>query len=236
MGAFYHRTAMRSHPTLAALVVLLALPGSAQAAEIQVDRPCYADPSQRQDTVTLTGSGFRPDATYQVTLDGEPLPNGTGQTDAQGNVRGTFTAPALTGSSKRRRFVLGVQEGDNQPTAAFKVAKLFADFAPSGGDPRSLKVRFSLYGFSLGGGEASPAVYVHYLTPGGRRKKTVALGRATGPCGSLSRTARKRLFPFEHPVAGLWKLQFDTNKTYVKGAKDSPFLFYTVGVKVRASS
>ena len=234
MGAFYHRRAMRI--ALAVLAATLALPASASAAAtISVDRECYADPSQRQDTVTLTGSGFRPNATYQVVLDGEPLPNGTGNTDAQGNMRGTFTAPALTGSSKRRRFVLGVQEGDNQPTAAFKVAKLFADFAPSGGDPRTLKVRFSLYGFSLGG-VAQPRTYVHYVDPSGKRRKTVALGKATGPCGSLSRTDRKRLFPFTAPKAGLWKLQFDTNKAFVKGASDSPFLFYTVGVRVRGAA
>jgi hypothetical protein len=227
---------MRSVTAVAITIAVLALPAVASAAQIQVDRPCYADPSQREDTVTLSGSGFTPNAVYQVTLDGQPLPGGSGQADAQGGVRGTFRAPALaTLSAARRRhtFTLGVQEGVNAPTTTFTVSKLVADFRPSGGDPRTLRVRFSVFGFGLQAapGDPPPVVYLHYIRPNGKPGRTVQIGAATGPCGSISRTARRRLFPFK-AERGSWRLQFDTNAAFKKGNARSPFLFYTVGVRV----
>src|SRR5919197_1067701 len=49
---------MKPRLTVAAAVAsaLAGAPAAASAAQIQVDRGCYADPSQRQDTVTLTGN------------------------------------------------------------------------------------------------------------------------------------------------------------------------------------
>ncbi len=233
--SFYHHRAMRSR-SFAFLVLLLALGGGgaqASAAEIRVDRDCYADPSDRADTVRLTGTGFTPNAAYQVTLDGQPLTGGNGQTDAAGNLSGRFVAPSIGSVSRiarQHRFRLGVQQGANQPVIVFTVSRLFAAFRPSTGDPSTLRVRFSLYGFSLQGA-TRPPVYVHYVGPTGRVARTERLGSATQACGSL-RTARRRLFPFD-PRRGAWRLQFDTRKRYTRGTPRSSFLFYTVGVKVK---
>ena len=210
----------------------LGLPAAASAAQIQVDRPCYADPSQRQDRVTLSGSGFTPNATYQVTLDGQPLAGGTGTVDATGGIAGNFIAPALAKGSNEHVYTLGVQEGANAPTTTFIVTQLFADFKPSKGDPKTLKVRFSLFGFSLQG-QQSPPVYVHYIRPNGKLKKTYRLGTARGACGTIHRTTKRRLFPFS-AERGRWRLQFDTAKRFRRGSSRSDFLFYTVGVDVRA--
>jgi hypothetical protein len=220
--------------SLLLLPLLGAAPSAAAAATISVDRACYADPGQRKDTVILTGSGFTPNAQYQVTLDGRPLTGGTGTTDGAGNLSGTFTSPELAGGTRAHRYTLGVQEGANAPTATFQVSRLLADFTPAAGDPQSLKVRFEVFGFGLSG-VAAPPIYLHYVRPGsGKVERTIRLGTGKGVCGTIPRTARHRLFPFP-ARRGTWRLQFDTSKTYVPGTKKSTFLFFTVAVRIKTS-
>lgn len=222
--------------SIALLLTIAAVVGGAapaQAAEIRVDRACFADPQDRQDTIQLTGSGFTPSAPYQVILDGQPLMGGNGSTDAAGNMSGRFVAPSVRTVSRvarQHRFRLSVREGVNEPTTSFTVSRLFASFKPATGNPTSLRVRFSLYGFSLQG-DARPPVYVHYVGPSGRVARTTPLGNAAQACGFL-RTSERRLFPFV-PHRGAWRLQFDTRKRYARGTTRSGFLFYTVGVNVR---
>jgi hypothetical protein len=235
MTSFYHASPMRPW-SVAALVTTIALGAAAQdarAAEVTVDRACFADPADRRDVVQLSGSGFAPDADYQVTLDGQPLTGGTGRTDAAGNLAGRFVAPGVGTVSRIARqhtFRLGVQQGPNRPETRFTVSRLFASFKPTAGDPAALRVRFSLYGFSLQG-IATPPVYLHYVGPSGRVARTVRLGTAAQDCGFL-RTGRRRLFGFT-PRAGSWRLQFDTRRRYTRGTSRSSFLFYTVRVRVR---
>jgi len=238
MTPFYHHPPMRSRSVafLLSVLTLFSLAGgatAASAAEIRVDRPCFADPSDREDTVQLSGSGFTPNSAYQVTLDGQPLTGGSGRTDGAGNVSGKFVAPSVrtvSRTARQHRFRLGVQEGANQPVTSFTVSRLFASFRPATGDPTTLRVRFSLYGFALQGA-ARPPIYVHYVGPSGRVARTTRLGSATRACGFL-RTKRRRLFAFT-PRRGGWRLQFDTRKRYTRGSARSSFLFYTVGVNVK---
>ncbi len=226
----------RSLAFLASVLTLLALADgvtAASAAEIRVNRACFADPADREDTVQLSGSGFTPNAAYQVTLDGQPLPGGSDRTDAAGNLSGKFVAPSVgtvSRAARQHRFRLGVQEGANAPVTFFTVSRLFASFRPATGNPTTLRVRFSLYGFSLQGATRPPA-YLHYVGPSGRVARTTRLGTATPPCGFL-RTKRRRLFGFT-PRRGAWRLQFDTRKRYTRGTARSSFLFYTVGVNVK---
>ena len=225
---------------LAAAAVLMTTAGlglagaaSAAAATIQVDRPCYADPSDRADTVQLSGTGFTPGAGYQVTLDGQPLAGGSGQVDAAGNMAGRFVAPSVATASRlahQHTFRLGVREGDNAPETTLTVSRLYASFKPTTGALSTLSVRFSLYGFGLLGARRAP-VYVHYVGPSGHLARSVRLGTATRACGFL-RTPRRRLFGFR-PRAGAWRLQFDTRKSYTRAGPGSKFLFYTVPVTVR---
>jgi hypothetical protein len=214
------------------LALALAAPSAASAASIAVDRGCYANPSQRADTVRLTGAGFTPSAQYQVTLDGQPLPGGTGTTDAAGNLTGSFTSPELDRGVREHTYRLSVQEGANAPETRFTVAQLMAAFTPATGDPKTLKVRFKLSGFGLSG-RTAPPVYVHYVRPGGKVHKTVKLGTGRGACGSIERTARRRLFPFA-ARRGTWTLQFDSSSKYRKGTSKSTFLFFAVAVKIQS--
>lgn len=218
---------------LTAVAALQASTAAAQAAEIHVNRACFADPTDRRDTVELTGGGFTPNAAYQVTLDGQPLTGGSGHADGAGAISGRFVAPrvaTVSRTAQQHRFRLGVQEGANRPETSFTVSRLLASFAPSKGAPRSLRVRFSVFGFALQGARRPP-VYLHYVGPSGHVARSVRLGTAGQRCGTL-RTKQRRLFGFT-PRRGAWKLQFDTRKGYAPGTPRSSFLFYSVGVDVR---
>ncbi len=216
----------RSSAVAAALALAAAVPAAASAAQVQADRSCYQD---NTGTVAVSGNGFEPNQAYQVTLDGQPLPNGTGTTDAAGGIAGSFPTPELDGNSVHA-YTLGVVQGANVPTTTFSVTPFFADFTPGSGNPKTLHVRFKVFGFGLV--TANPIVYLHYVRPNGKVKRTLRLGRAQGVCGQIKRTSRKKLFPF-HAERGKWKLQFDTHKRYRKGVQGADFLFYTVGVTIK---
>jgi len=78
------------------------------------------------------------------------------------------------------------------------------------GATSALTGRFVVWGFSLSG--VARPLYLHYLTPSGRLRKTVWLGTTRGACGYL-RTAVRRVFPFTLS-AGTWTLQVDTQQRY----------------------
>jgi hypothetical protein len=222
--------AMRTRPpraALAGLALLAVAAPTASAAQIATDRGCYLESTATR--VTMGGAGFKPGAPYQVLLDGKPLPNGSGTVDANGNVTGTFTPPALS-ADKEATHTLTVQEGTNTAETSFSVTRFLADFTPGSGNPSTLRVRFAAYGFSLA--KPNATVFVHYVKPNGKLKRTVRLGTANGPCGRITRTRKRRLFPFTAERGG-WKLQFDTSRRYRRGTNTSNFLFYTLGVKIR---
>jgi hypothetical protein len=210
----------------AALFVAATLPAAASAAQIQTDRGCYLANS---GNVAVSGNGFDPNQPYQVTLDGQPLAGGTGTTDAAGGVTGSFATPKLAGTSEHA-YTVGIVQGANAPTSGFSVTPFNADFTPGAGNPKTLRVRFKVNGFGLV--DPNPIVYVHYVRPNGKVKRTTKLGKAQGVCGQIKQTSRKRLFPFK-AERGKWKLQFDTQKSYRKGVKGADFLYYTIGVTIK---
>jgi hypothetical protein len=243
---------MRSRPAAlaACLLTIGAAPAAAAAApSIKVDRPCYADPSLREDRVKLSGTGFTPDATYQVTLDGKELPGGTGQVGKTGELNGSFAAPQLSSTLREHVYDVGVVEvpapnpgAPADPAAPpppaplsavtqFGVSRLTVGFRPATGNPRTLRVTYWLNGFSLQG-RVTPTVYLHWIRPDGHLERTSRLGTALGACGSIGASARQRLFPFM-PQRGRWRLQFDTSRAFRKGTKSSPFLFYAISVAVK---
>jgi hypothetical protein len=216
----------RSSAIAAALAIAAAAPAAASAAQIQTDRSCYQDDT---GTVAVSGNGFEPNQAYQVTLDGQPLPNGTGTTDAAGGIAGSFPTPELAGNSVHA-YTLGIVQGANVPTTSFSVSPFLADFTPGSGNPKTLRVRFKIFGFGLV--KANPSVYLHYVRPNGKLKRTIRIGKAQGVCGQIKRTARKKLFPFS-AERGKWKLQFDTSRKYRRGHSGVNFLYYTIGVTIR---
>ncbi len=212
-------------------VLAAAAPAAAQAAEIHTDRDCYLQ--TEKTTVSVQATGFAAGVPATVTLDGEPLAGGSAMIGGDGTLTGAFNPPALARREVQQTYTLSVDAGGQQAMTRFTVTRFRATFSPSRGDPAKLRVRFAAYGFGLD--QPGRRIYVHYVAPGGKLRKTVALGHARGQCGSIPRTAKRRLFPFANPRHGKWRLQFDTSRRYVKGTRTSPFLFYTVGVRVRAA-
>jgi hypothetical protein len=187
----------------------LALADVAAAAVVQTDFSCYL----QRKTVRLTGTGFTPGAPYQAALDGTPL--GSGVVNSDGTISGTFASRRLPAGAHERRYRLTISDGTATANTLFRVTRFTADFRPSTGDPRTLRVRFQLYGFG-----PNRAIYLHYIRPGSPRNarardvhKTIRLGRARGVCGKIPRTELRRLFPFA-ARHGDWRLQFDTRRTF----------------------
>jgi hypothetical protein len=216
---------MRRLVALLPLSVLL-VPAAAHGAAVQTDRTCYLQTDRTN--VTVSGSGFPAGRPYSVSLDGTALTGGLGTMDAGGGMQGAFAPPALTADELERTFTVAVSSDAVSAQSQFTVTRLKANFTPSEGDPTKLRVRFSVAGFGLA--MHDPDVYVHYVTPKGKLKQTIRLGKATGQCGRIARTAKRRLFPFRAPALGKWQLQFDTSKSFTKGVEGSTFLFYSVGV------
>jgi hypothetical protein len=224
--------APRMRRIAAALPLPLALIAAApaHAAVVSTDRGCYLE--TRSTNVTVNGSGFAASRPYTVALDGVPLTTSAAATNAQGEMQGTISPPTLKADEHEASHTIGVSVDGVAAASTFTVTKFLANFSPSTRIAPGSRVRFSVYGFALS--SPNPDVYLHYVDPAGKLRHTVRLGAARGQCGSIARTARRKLFPFGVPRRGKWQLQFDTSKTFTQGRKGSPFLFYTIGINVRS--
>jgi hypothetical protein len=200
--------------TLAA--ALSVVPQSASAATLALDRGCYLarQPGFVGQRVNLTGAGFNAGSVVAFQLAGSPL--GTATADPTGGVTGAFNAPSVPGGAFKSTPTLLASDGTNQATIPLPLTRLAADFLPSRGNPRTLRVRFYVYGFgpllTVLGRSTSQPVYEHVLRPNGRRKATFYVGRTGGPCGEL-RTARRRILPFRLEN-GTWRFVFTTSPRY----------------------
>jgi hypothetical protein len=216
---------MRRDPALLlTLAATLAAAPAASAATLETDRSCY----QETQDVVLSGSAFAPMAPVAISQDAEPF--GTADTDGAGAFQRKFAAPELGRSVREQVFTLsGTDSALNTASTQYRTTKIFADFAPDSGDPKTLKVRFSVNGFGLLRHEAS--VYLHYVSPGGRARRTVRLGKAVGTCGKIRATRLRHLFPFR-AERGRWVLQFDTNKTYSRARGKSKYIWVRKPVEI----
>jgi hypothetical protein len=176
---------------------------AASAATVRTDLRCYLENRQ----VQVTGDGFTPGAQYTVLRDGEPLGNGT--VAADGTVAGSLASGQLDAGLAERSVEVSISDGATEAATRFRLSAFRALFTPSRGDPARLRVRFSIFGF----GSPDLPVYLHYVNPRGKLKRTIRLGETSGDCGRLPRTRERRLFPFR-ARRGEWRLQFDTRRSY----------------------
>src|SRR4051812_49530528 len=196
MAAF--RRVQRVLTNLVVAWILLAVPcAAARAATVQTDLPCYLE----NRSVAVTGSGFAPGAPFSVLRDGQAIGGGTVAGD--GTVTGSFASGALETGIAERPFDLTLTDGTNQAATKFSVSRFRAEFAPSRGNPATLRVRFSVFGF----GRVGLPVYLHYLRPDGRSMRTVKLGSTRSACGGVTRARGGRPFPLPPPGGG-WRPPF----------------------------
>jgi len=207
------------------ITALLAGAPGAGAATLSTATRCY-QASKTQDIV-VKGAGFAPGA-VSITRDGKPF--GTANADAAGNFAVKFPSEELGRADREGLF--GLSATDSALTTAitrYRTSRIFADFAPDEGDPRKLKVRFSVSGFGLI--RKSASVYLHYVAPNGKVRRTVRMGTSRGTCGKIRETRLRHLFPFP-AERGRWILQFDTNKTYTRATSTSKYIWVRKPVEV----
>ncbi len=216
---------MRRTITLIALVAgTLATATAAQAATLATDTRCY----QETQDVVVSGAGFAPNGTVSITRDGAPF--GTATADAAGSFQAKFAAAELPRDQRESVTALTATDAAlNAASVRYRTTKIYADFAPDEGDPKTLTVRFEVAGFGLIRRHAS--VYLHYISPGKRLRRTVRLGTALGTCGVIRRTRERHLFPFP-AERGRWILQFDTNKKYTRATSKSPYIWVRKPVEI----
>ena len=208
---------------LAAAVALALVPaaiGASTKAKIVLDPGCYLS----SGAGLLTGSGFRPNSAWTAKLAGTKQ-IGTGRIDARGKIRARFTAPRYHGTAGTREMTLSVTDGPHVASTTFLMSPLSASFSPRTGDPATLRVRWRVLGLG-----ARHGVYVHYVQPNGKVKRTLRIGTTRGPCGSL-KTGPIALFPFRYAY-GTWTFQVDTNHAY--SATTAPRLL--IGFEIRRPS
>jgi hypothetical protein len=209
---------------LMTLTATLALAPAARAATLTTDERCY----QETQDVILSGSAFAPMAPVAISQDANPF--GTADTDATGAFQRKFPAPELARSVREQVFTLtGTDNALNTASTRYRTTKIFADFTPDSGDPKTLQVRFTVNGFGLLRQHAS--VYLHYVSPSGRVRRDVRLGTALGTCGKIRATRLRHLFPFP-AERGRWVLQFDTNKTYSRATGKSKYIWVRKPVEI----
>ncbi len=204
----------------AALALVPAAVGAASKAKIVLDPGCYLSSASG----LLTGNGFRPNSAWTAKLAGTKQ-IGTGRIDARGKIRARFTAPRYHGTAGTREMTLSVTDGPHVASTTFLMTPLSASFSPRTGDPATLRVRWRVLGLG-----ARHGVYVHYVQPNGKVKRTVRIGTARGPCGSL-KTGPIALFPFRYTY-GTWTFQVDTDHAY--SATTAPRLL--IGFEIRRPS
>ncbi|HEY2437029.1 MAG TPA: hypothetical protein VGH93_07595, partial [Solirubrobacteraceae bacterium] len=148
------------------------------ATSVTTDRGCYLV----GQTVQLNGSGFEPFRTYVVSIDGVYL--GARTTDSDGNLSVPLHPGGLPAGAAQHLDNLQVTDGTMSAQTSFMLTRSAgALITNTAGSTRSLTGRFLVWGFSRGG-TARP-VYVHYVSPSGKVRKTVTLGNTAGQCGYL---------------------------------------------------
>ena len=199
------RIAATAAVLVAALLASAAGAAAAQAATLKTATRCY----QETQEVIVEGTGFAPSSVVTIARDDTVL--GSTTTDAAGAFRNKFDTPELPRDVRERLYRLSATDSTNTAQTSYRATRIFASFRPGRGNPSTLRVRFSIFGFGLV--QRRAPVYLHYVRPDGRVARTIRLGTATGVCGAIARTRERRLFAFD-AARGVWILQFDTRRKY----------------------
>jgi hypothetical protein len=201
-------------PVAAALVAGAALAPAASAAEVELDRGCYAE----GDVITQKGSGFTPAAQVMerlsfATLAGDPL-GSLSAPAVTADEQGTFTrrigAPDLRRKSHRREKATSTftdQVGGAAVTARWTLTDWGIQVGgwPGGKARKGRRIHVDTWGWTTNGRK----LFAHYFR-GGEKVKTARVGRLKGPCRNLDK--RVRSFAFAGARPGDWKVYFSATR------------------------
>jgi hypothetical protein len=188
---------------LGVLAPVLALPATAGAATLTVDKGCYREGSQ----AIATGLAFNGNSQVTFTLDGDPFtdPDSPPTSDAAGTVNARFTVGSPPGG--QRRYVLEASDGTNTAQTSFTATDLDVGVTPRRGNPGRRK-RVRARGFDQG-----QVLRFHVRGP---RRRNGTVGRIKGACGKVNR--RVRIFRASYP-SGIYTVQFDQRRRYSPSAR-----------------
>jgi hypothetical protein len=210
----------------------LGVAGTAAAATepatIAVNQACYVTTSKTPPTMTVTGTGFIPGDTVNVS-DATGEFDQTVTADATGAITATAPAPVpyLATPGAKADLVTAVdysQNGNEYVGSVRTELSAIAVHANKTRRARGLKALTFKTTWTFSGFPEGKPIYAHYLYG----KKVVArqrFGKATGPCGLL--TVRKPLYPAT-PHHYDYRMQIDSQKAYSRHA--SPKLRGSLGL------
>lgn len=192
---------------LSAVLIATAVPASAGAATLTVNKGCYREGQEG----LASGVGFTPNAQVNFTLDGQPFTDSANPpvADATGGVSASFEngSPRLGGRPvPQKQYVLGASDGTNSAETTFISTRLDVGVTPKRGNPGKRK-RVRARGFDQG-----RVLRFHVRGP---RKGNGKVGKVKGSCGKLNR--RVKIFKATYP-SGVYTVQFDQRKKYSRRA------------------
>jgi len=195
-----------------AAVAVAALPASAGAATLSVDKSCYREGAN----AVASGSGFAPNAQVRFTLDGVDFTDDANipAADAAGNLNAGFGIGSPPG--KQKTYTLGASDGTTVGETTFTATDLDVIVKPKRGNPGKRK-RVTARGFDQG-----RVLRYHVRGP---RKRNGRIGRVKGPCGKINK--RAKIFKATYPT-GVYTVQFDQRKRY--SATSSPRVVFQVTI------
>jgi hypothetical protein len=214
-----------------ALLFALATPAAADAAPaMQPLKPCYVtaetENGPQSEGVEVAATGFSPNASVDLTIDGAPYPGGQGlKANDLGELPvGSLPAPFV--EKGRRDFTVTLTEQGNPANTVSATAKstaLGVDVKPKEARP-SDRIRFKGLGFT-----EDKAIYAHYVYKG-KPRKTVRMARKPRSCGGFK--VRRRQIPVKRPGLGLWTIQFDQSRRFRDPAA-TPIVYVRLDIRVR---
>lgn len=192
-----------------ALIGAGASAAPAGAAGVAVVQKCVITASNFPAPITVVGSGFTPGSTVSLSTRSKknPTPVLLRTTPVAANGGFITAAPAAPYNSDKtldQRFDIFASDGQVGAANSFRQVKLSYQRVPSSSRP-SKKIRHIARGFTTG-----KTVWAHFRH-GGKTRATKRLGKASGPCGIVTR--KMRSLPAKSRL-GLWSVQVDQSRKY----------------------
>ena len=183
---------------------------------------------RRARACSILAGGFSPNASVDLTVDGEPYPGGAGlQADADGVLPVPPDPRAVRREAARREFTVTLTEQGNPANTVSTTTKstaLGVKLKPNEARP-SDRIRFKGSGFT----DDKP-IWAHYVYKGKVRKTVRMARKPRGGCGGFE--ARRRQIPVDEPGLGNWTIQFDQSKRFKDPALE-PIVFVRLGIRIR---